>query len=162
MDKITKINKFVWGQIRFACMYYYIVQYSYTNRAFLFNGQESKKEQKWSQHDIHYTPNWVLFHGKQAVQYIQPVNKYLFLEFPKMSCPPVMSPDIEHLASENSGARCRHLAPGTSPKPGKWGIPKRSFQNAVQKCLFQVASAPQSKVMAQTWLGQLCPMYSAL
>ena len=44
-----------------------------------------------------------------------------------------MSPDTEHLAPENSGARCRHLAPGTSPKPGKWGIPKKSFQNAVQK-----------------------------
>ena len=41
-----------------------------------------------------------------------------------------------HLAPENSGARCRHLAPGTSPKLGKWGIPEKSFQNAVQKCLF--------------------------
>ena len=70
-----------------------------------------------------------------------------------------MSPDTE--APENSGARCRHLAPGTSPNPGKWGIPEKSFQNAVQKCLFQVASALQSKVMAQIWLGQLRPMYSA-
>ena len=64
-----------------------------------------------------------------------------------------MSPDTEHLAPENPGARCRHLAPGTSPKLGKWSIPEKSFQNAVQKCLFQVASALQSKVMAQTWLG---------
>merc|ERR1711884_547848 len=83
-----------------------------------------------------------------------------FQEYP--TCPPFMSPDTEHLAPENPGARCRHLAPGTSPKPGKWGIPEKSLQNAVQKCLFQVASAPQSKVMAQTGLGQLCPMYSAL
>ena len=66
------------------------------------------------------------------------------------TCPPFMSPDTEHLAPENPGARCRHLAPGTSPKPGKWGIPEKCLQNAVWKCLFQVASAPQSKVMAQT------------
>ena len=32
----------------------------------------------------------------------------------------------------------------------KWGVPEKSFQNAVQKCVFQVASALQSKVMAQT------------
>ena len=49
-----------------------------------------------------------------------------------------MSPDTEHLTPENS------------PKPGNWGIPEKSFQNAVQKCLFQVAIALQSKVMAQT------------
>ena len=55
-----------------------------------------------------------------------------------------------------------HREPATSTKPSKWGTPKKSSQNAVQKCLFQVASALQSKVMAQTWLGQLCPMYSAL
>ena len=48
------------------------------------------------------------------------------------------------------------------PKPSKWGISDKSFQNAVQKCLFQAASALQSKVMAQTWFGQLRPMYSAL
>ena len=47
-------------------------------------------------------------------------------------------------------------------KVGKWGIPEMGYQNAVQKCLFLVASAHQSKVMAQTWLGQLRPMYSAL
>ena len=35
-------------------------------------------------------------------------------------------------------------------KGGKWGIPEKGSQNAVQKCLFQVASALQSKVMAQT------------
>ena len=28
--------------------------------------------------------------------------------------------------------------PGASPKPGKWGVPEKSFQNALQKCLFQV------------------------
>ena len=43
-----------------------------------------------------------------------------------------------------------NLAPGISPKPGKWGMPEKNFQNAVQKSLFQVASAPQSKVMAKT------------
>ena len=39
--------------------------------------------------------------------------------------------------------------PGASPKPGKWGVPEKSFQNALQKCLFQVDSAHQSKVMAK-------------
>ena len=38
-----------------------------------------------------------------------------------------MPPNTERLAPENSGARCRHLAPGTSPKPDKWGIPEKSF-----------------------------------
>ena len=66
-----------------------------------------------------------------------------------------MSPDTEHLAPENPGARCRHLAPGTSPKPGKWGVPEKNFQNALQECLFQVASALQSKVLAQTWFPEL-------
>ena len=42
------------------------------------------------------------------------------------------------------------VAPGISPKPGKWGILEKSFQNAVQECLIQVVSALQSKVMAQT------------
>ena len=39
---------------------------------------------------------------------------------------------------------------------GKWGIPGKGYQNAVQKCLFQVASTLQSKVMAQTSLGLVC------
>ena len=44
----------------------------------------------------------------------------------------------------------KHLAPGTSPKPGKKVMPEVSFQNAVKKSLFQVPSALQSKVMAKT------------
>ena len=68
-------------------------------------------------------------------------------------------------------ARCQVPAPGTwifrcqvlcVTWRERWGIPEKGYQNAAQKCLFQVASALQSKVMAQTWLGQLCPMYSAL
>ena len=53
------------------------------------------------------------------------------------------------------GASCQHLAP-EFPVPGafrqvtasvgKWGIPEKGFQKAVQKCLFQVASALQSKI----------------
>ena len=35
-------------------------------------------------------------------------------------------------------------------QPGKWGMPEGNFQNAVQKSLSQVASAPQSKIMAKT------------
>ena len=38
-------------------------------------------------------------------------------------------------------------------KVGKWGIPEKGYQNAIQKCLFRVASALQSKVMAQTKKG---------
>ena len=76
--------------------------------------------------------------------------------------PPFMSPGREHLAPGNWGARCGHPAHGISPKPGKWVIPAKSFQNAVQEGLFQVASALHSKVMAQTWRRQLRPMYSAL
>ena len=41
-------------------------------------------------------------------------------------------------------------------------FPWKDFQNAVQKFFFQVVSALQSKVMAQTWLRQLYHMYSAL
>ena len=41
--------------------------------------------------------------------------------------------------------------PTCPPKPGKWGIPEKSFQYAVKECLFQVASTLQSKVMAQAW-----------
>ena len=46
---------------------------------------------------------------------------------------------------------CQVPGAGTSniPKSGKWGSPEKSFQNAVQKCLFQISSALQSKVMAQ-------------
>ena len=62
-----------------------------------------------------------------------------------------------HLNFQVPGALCQ-----ATWKVGKWGIPEKGYQNAVQKCLFQVASALQSKVMAQTWLGQLRPMYSAL
>ena len=68
----------------------------------------------------------------------------------RSTCPPFLSPCTKHLASGNLGGRCLHLAPGTSPKPGKRGMPEKSFQNAVQKSFFQVASAPQSKVMAKT------------
>ena len=35
-------------------------------------------------------------------------------------------------------------------KGGKWGIPGKGSQNAIQKCIFQVASALKSKVMAKT------------
>ena len=42
-----------------------------------------------------------------------------------------------------------HKAPGTSPKSGKWGMSEKSFQNAVQKSFFQVASPPQSKVISK-------------
>ena len=58
--------------------------------------------------------------------------------------------------------RCQVPAPGTSPKPGKWGIPEKSFQNAVQECLLQVTSALQSKVITKTSLRQLRLMYFAL
>ena len=50
-------------------------------------------------------------------------------------------------------ARCWYLAPefrDVTGKVVKWGIPEKGSQNAVQKCLFQVASALQSKVMAKT------------
>ena len=47
-------------------------------------------------------------------------------------------------------------------QPGKWGMPEKNIQNAVQKSLSQVADAPQSKVMAKAYFRQLCPMYSAL
>ena len=53
--------------------------------------------------------------------------------------------------------RCQVTAPGTSQKPGKLGVPEKNFQNAVQECLFQVASALQSKDMAQTWLKATSP-----
>ena len=46
--------------------------------------------------------------------------------------------------------RCQVLAPGILQTPGKWVIPEKNFQNAVQECLFQVASALQSKDMVQT------------
>ena len=39
----------------------------------------------------------------------------------------------------------KHLALGTSPKPSKWGIPEKSFQNAIQECLNQV----KSEIMAE-------------
>ena len=39
----------------------------------------------------------------------------------------------------------KHLALGTSPKPSKWGIPEKSFQNAIQECLNQV----QSEIMTE-------------
>ena len=29
----------------------------------------------------------------------------------------------------------KHMASATSPKPGKWGMPEKSFENAVQKKL---------------------------
>ena len=58
-----------------------------------------------------------------------------------------------HLTQSTWHLKIQVPAPGTSPKPGKWGIPEKGYQNAVQKCLFQVASALQSNVMAQTWLG---------
>ena len=60
-----------------------------------------------------------------------------------------MSRGTEHLAPGNSVAMCRDLAPGITAKPGKWGIPEESFQNAVQECLFQGAIALHSKLMAQ-------------
>ena len=60
-----------------------------------------------------------------------------------------MSCGTEHLAPGNSAATCRNLAPGITAKPGKWGIPEESFQNAVQECLFQVAIALHLKFMAQ-------------
>ena len=72
-----------------------------------------------------------------------------------------MSPDTEHLAPENSGASFRKLAHGTSPKPGKWGIPEKSFQNAVQKCFFQVASAHIERSTGGTrWKGRMAPTLS--
>ena len=65
-----------------------------------------------------------------------------------------MSPDTEHLAPENPGARCRHLAPGTSPKPGKWGIPEKSLQKKVfvnrstaQCSLYNVHTSPQLQLL---------------
>ena len=50
-------------------------------------------------------------------------NLFYKAEYMGRSCPNFMSLDTEHPAPENSGARCRHLAPDTSPNPGKWGIP---------------------------------------
>ena len=50
-----------------------------------------------------------------------------------------------HLNFQVPGALCQATC-----KVGKWGIPEKGYQNAVQKCLFLVASAHQSKVMAQT------------
>ena len=35
-------------------------------------------------------------------------------------------------------------------KGGQVGYPQKGFQNAVQECLFQVARAIQTKVIAQT------------
>ena len=51
-----------------------------------------------------------------------------------------------HLNFQVPGALCQ-----VTWKVGKLGIPEKGYQNAAQKCLFQVASALQSKVMAQTW-----------
>ena len=39
----------------------------------------------------------------------------------------------------------KHLALGTALKPSKWGIPEKSFQNAIQECLNQV----QSEIMTE-------------
>ena len=50
-----------------------------------------------------------------------------------------------HLNFQVPGALCK-----VTGKVDKWGIPGKGSQNAVQKCIFQVASALQSKVMAQT------------
>ena len=62
-----------------------------------------------------------------------------------------------HLDFQVPGALCQ-----VTWKVGKWGIPEKGYQNTVQKCLFQVASALQSKVMAQTWLGQLRPIWPCI
>ena len=50
-----------------------------------------------------------------------------------------------HLNFQVPGALCK-----VTGKVGKWGIPEKGSQNALQKCLFQVASALQPKVMAKT------------
>ena len=52
-----------------------------------------------------------------------------------------------HLNFQVQGALCK-----VTWKVGKGGIPEKGSQNAVQKCLFQVASALQSKVMAKTYI----------
>ena len=79
------------------------------------------------------------------------------------TCPPSLSPVTKHLAPWFLvlGARCRHLAPCTSWKPGRWGIPENGYPNVLMECVIQVASALQSKVMARTWFRQLHPMHSA-
>ena len=50
-----------------------------------------------------------------------------------------------HLNFQVLGALCQ-----VTLNAGKWGIPEKGYQNAVWKCLFQVPSALQSKVMVQT------------
>ena len=50
-----------------------------------------------------------------------------------------------HLNFQMPGAFCK-----VTGKVGKWGIHEKGYQNAVQKGLFQVASALQSNVMAKT------------
>ena len=56
-----------------------------------------------------------------------------------------------HLNFQVQGALCK-----VTWKVGKGGIPEKGSQNAVQKCLFQVASALQSKVneIPQVVLGE--------
>ena len=47
------------------------------------------------------------------------------------------------------GARCSLSGDMKGGQVG-YPFPEKGYQNAVQKCLFEVASALQSKVMAQT------------
>ena len=68
-------------------------------------------------------------------------NKLFWTEFWKLFL------GIPHLPGfgDVPGALCK-----VTGKVGKWGIPEKGSQNELQKCLFQVPSALQSIVMANT------------
>ena len=75
----------------------------------------------------------------QAVLYYMLIDKQMldrvFCSNIVPSLSSFMSPGKEHLAPENSGARCRHLEPGTIPKPGGISLErafKMLFRNAFQ------------------------------
>ena len=64
-----------------------------------------------------------------------------------------MSSDTEHLAPENSGARCQHLAPGTSPKPGK-NLMKERYLSKTLNVTFVYLSKCNIKLAGFFWKFQ--------
>ena len=55
----------------------------------------------------------------------------------------------EHMSPGTWKFRCQVPAPGTSPEPGKKGIPEKSFQNAVQECIY--SRFPCCVLLALSW-----------
>merc|ERR1711884_880114 len=60
------------------------------------------------------------------------------------TCPPFMSPDTEHLAPENPGARCRHLAHHLNLASGV--SLKRAFKMQFRNAYFRSLVHPSQKL----------------